>query len=48
MTIWVLSLFVLNYLKLNIKPEPKPVAHAARAPQVLALVFNYAQLLNTG
>jgi hypothetical protein len=24
---------------------PKPVAHAARAPQVLALVFNYAQLL---
>jgi hypothetical protein len=24
---------------------PKPVAHAARALQVLALVFNYAQLL---
>jgi hypothetical protein len=26
---------------------PKPVAHAASAPQVLALVFNYAQLLIT-
>jgi hypothetical protein len=24
---------------------PKPVAHAARAPQVLALFFNYAHLL---
>ncbi len=23
----------------------KPVAHAARAPQVLILVFNYAQIL---
>jgi len=25
---------------------PKPVAHAQRAPQVLALIFKHAQLLS--
>jgi len=36
---------ICKYLSAIKYKIPKPVAHAARAPQVLALFFNYAQLL---